>query len=206
MYKIYGWKLTGSLATEAALEEAGADYEIIPVNIREGEQHQEGYGCINPRRQVPALALPDGSIMTEGAAILLHIADAHPQSRLAPPPGSSERAQHDRWLFFFAVNVYEGELRKLNPQNYVTSADCVDAVKAAADSYVERHYRIFEDALGEGPYTFADTFTVLDIYVWMLAQWMPLEWLAEECPKVNGLLETAKLRPKIAPIQKWHFG
>ena len=206
MYKIYGWKLSGSLATEAALKEAGADYEIIPVNIKEGEQHQEEYGRINPRRQVPALALPDGSVMTEGAATLLHIADAHPQSRLAPPPGSSERAQHDRWLFFFAVNVYEGELRKLNPQNYVTSADCAEAVKTVADSYVEMHYRIFEEALGEGPYTFADTFTALDIYVWMLAQWMPPEWLAEVCPKINRLVESAKVRPSIAPVQEWHFG
>ncbi len=205
MYKIYGWKLSGSLATEAALKEAGADYEIIPVNIRAGEQHEAEYGRINPRRQVPALALPDGSVMTEGAAILLHIADAHPQSRLAPPPGSSERAQHDRWLFFFAVNVYEGELRKLNPQNYVTSADCAEAVKTVADSYVEMHYRIFEEALGEGPYTFADTFTVLDIYIWMLAQWMPPEWLAEVCPKINRLVESAKARPNIAPVQKWHF-
>jgi glutathione S-transferase len=206
MYKIYGWKLSGSLATEAALKEAGADYEIIPVNIKEGEQHEAEYGRINPRRQVPALALPDGSVMTEGAAILLHIADAHPQSRLAPPPGSSERAQHDRWLFFFAVNVYEGELRKLNPQNYVTSADCAEAVKTVADSYVEMHYRIFEEALGEGPYTFADTFTALDIYVWMLAQWMPPEWLAEVCPKINRLVESAKARPNIAPVQEWHFG
>ena len=206
MYKIYGWKLSGSLATEAALKEAGADYEIIPVNIKEGEQHQEEYGRINPRRQVPALALPDGSVMTEGAAILLHIADAHPQSRLAPPPGSSERAQHDRWLFFFAVNVYEGELRKLNPQNYVTSADCAEAVKTVADSYVEMHYRIFEEALGDGPYTFADTFTALDIYVWMLAQWMPPEWLVEVCPKINRLVESAKVRPSIAPVQEWHFG
>ncbi len=206
MYKIYGWKLSGSLATEAALKEAGANYEIIPVNIRAGEQHEAEYGRINPRRQVPALALPDGSVMTEGAAILLHIADAHPQSRLAPPPGSSERAQHDRWLFFFAVNVYEGELRKLNPQNYVTSADCAEAVKTVADSYVEMHYRIFEEALGEGPYTFADTFTALDIYVWMLAQWMPPEWLAEVCPKINRLVESAKARPNIAPVQKWHFG
>ncbi len=206
MYKLYGWKLSGSLATEAALNEAGADYEIIPVNIRAGEQHEAEYGRINPRRQVPALALPDGSVMTEGAAILLHIADAHPQSRLAPPPGRSERAQHDRWLFFFAVNVYEGELRKLNPQNYVTSADCAEAVKTVADSYVEMHYRIFEEALGDGPYTFGDTFTVLDIYVWMLAQWMPPDWLAEVCPKINRLVESAKARPNIAPVQKWHFG
>ncbi len=206
MYKLYGWKLSGSLATEAALNEAGADYEIIPLNIKAGEQHQAEYGRINPRRQVPALVLQDASVMTEGAAILLHIADAHPQSRLAPTPGSSERAQHDRWLFFFAVNVYEGELRKLNPQNYVGSADCEEAVRAVADSYVEKHYRIFEKALGDGPYTFADTFTVLDIYTWMLAQWMPPEWLAEVCPKINRLVECTKVRPRIAPVQAWHFG
>ena len=156
MYKLYGWKLSGSLATEAALNEARADYEIIPLNIKAGEQHEAEYGRINPRRQVPALVLQDASVMTEGAAILLHIADAHPQSRLAPTPGSSERAQHDRWLFFFAVNVYEGELRKLNPQNYVGSADCEEAVRAVADSYVEKHYRICEKTLGDGPYTFAD--------------------------------------------------
>ncbi len=152
------------------------------------------------------MVLQDASVMTEGAAILLHIADAHPQSRLAPTPGSSERAQHDRWLFFFAVNVYEGELRKLNPQNYVGSADCEEAVRAVADSYVEKHYRIFEKTLGDGPYTFADTFTVLDIYIWMLAQWMPPDWLAEVCPKINRLVESTKVRPSIAPVQKWHFG
>ena len=206
MYKLYGWKLTGSLASEAALNVAGADYEIIPVNIKEGEQHRPEYGLINPRRQLPALALPDGSVITEGAAILLHIADAHPQANLAPPPGSNERAQHDRWLFFFAVNVYEGELRKLQPQRYVSSEDCAEAAKTAADSYVERHYRIFEASMGDGPYTFGESFTVLDIYIWMLAQWMPVEWLERECPKINRLVESVKIRPSIAPVQKWHFG
>jgi GST-like protein len=206
MYKLYGWKLTGSLASEAALKEVDAEYEIIPINIRAGEQHSEEYGLINPTRQVPSLELPDGSVMTEGAAILLHIADSHPGSKLAPTPGSSERAQHDRWLFFFAVNVYEGELRKINPQDYVDSEDCAEAAKIAADRYVEKQYRIFEGSLGEGPYTFGDSFTVLDVYVWMLAQWMPTEWLEAECPKINRLVETAKLRPKIVPVQKWHFG
>ena len=206
MYKLYGWKLTGSLATEAALAEAGAEYEVIPINIREGEQHSKEYGEVNPRRQVPSLKLPDGSIMTEGAAILQYIADAHPQAQLAPPPGSSERAQHDRWLFFFAINVYEGELRKIVPQDYVDSESCANAVKTAADSYVEKHYRLFEENLGSGPFTFGGDLTVLDIYIWMLAQWMPTEWLSNECPKISRLVETAKVRSKIAPIQKWHFG
>ena len=206
MYKLYVWKLTGSLAAEAALREVGAEYEIVPINIRADEQHTEEYRQINPTGQVPSLELPDGSVMTEGAAILQHIADSHPESRRAPLPGSSERAQHDRWLFFFAVNVYEGALRKLNPQDYVNSENCTEAVKVVADNYVEKHHRIFEDALGEGPYMFGETFTILDIYVRMLAQWMPLEWLAQECPKINQLMESTKVRPKIAPVQKWHFG
>jgi len=104
------------------------------------------------------------------------------------------------------VNVYEGELRKLNPQDYVNSENCTEAVKVVADNYVEKHYRIFEDALGEGPYMFGETFTVLDIYVWMLAQWMPPEWLAQECPKIDRLMEHTKVRPKIAPVQERHFG
>jgi len=206
MYKLYGWKTTGSLASEAALEEADEKYKIIPINIREGEQHTDEYGLINPTRQVPSLELPDGSVVTEGAAILLHIADSHSGSKLAPLPGTSERAQHDRWLLFFAVNVYEGELRKIIPQNYVDSESCAEAVKTAAYQYVEKQYRIFEEFLGDGPYCFGDSFTVLDIYVWMLAQWMPAEWLERECPKINRLVETAKLRPKIAPVQKRHFG
>jgi glutathione S-transferase len=110
-YRLYGWKLTGSLAVEAALTEAGVEFEMIPINRRADEQLSEEYRRINPRQQLPALVLPDGSVMTEGSAILLHIADAFPHSRLAPSPGSSARAQHDRWLIYFAVNVYEGELR-----------------------------------------------------------------------------------------------
>jgi len=53
VYKLYGWKLTGSLATEAALNEIGAEYEIVPINIREGEQHTQEYRLVNPTGQVP---------------------------------------------------------------------------------------------------------------------------------------------------------
>lgn len=205
MYKLYGWKQTGSLGIEAALREAGAEYEVVPVDIGAGEQHSEDYGRINPRRQLPALVLPDGSVMTEGAAMLLHIADAHPLARLAPPAGSIDRAQHDRWLIFMAVNVYEGELRKLRPDRYVAEG-CAAALAEAARTYVERHYKLLEDAIGRGPYVLGDDFAVLDIYIWMLSQWMDADWLARECPKVTHLAETVAARPQVAPVHAAHFG
>ena len=205
MYKLYGWKMTGSMATEAAFAEAGVEFELVPVNQPDGEQLGEAYRQINPRQQLPALMLPDGTVMTEGSAILLHIADAFPEAGLAPNPGSSERAQHDRWLIYCAVNVYEGELRKLNPEKYVTGLECVESVKQSAFAYVDRHYRIFEAALGEGPYFFGDRFCMLDIYIWMLAQWLDQDWLTRECPKIKRLADTASKRPKIAPIHQAHF-
>lgn len=206
MYKLYGWKLTGSLATEAALTEAGVDFEIVPINIRAGEQHSEEFGRINPRRQLPALMLPDGSIMTEGAAMLLHIADAFSETKLAPEPGSMARAQHDRWLFFMAVNVYEGELRKIVPEKYTEDLACATSVKNAANAYVDRHYKLLDDAIGGVPYFLGEDITVLDIYIWMLAQWMDRKWLARVCPKVKRLADAVAVRQKIAPVHAFHFG
>lgn len=206
MYKLYGWKLTGSLAAEAALTEAGLDFKIIPTNIWADEQHTEEFGRINSRRQIPSLVLPDGTSIAEGAAILLHIADASTECRIAPEPGSSARAQHDRWLLFMAVNVYEGELRKIRPERYTDDPECAPSVKTAAYAYVGRHYKLLNDAIGDGPYFLGDDFTVLDIYIWMLAQWVEGEWLSRECPKVLLLAEAVAARPKIAPIHTYHFG
>jgi len=204
-YRLYGWRKTGSMAAEAALAEAGVEYDFVPVSRKTDENLTEEFRKINPRQQLPALMLPDGSIMTEGAAMLLHIGDAFPEAQLIPKPGSSARAQHDRWLAFFAVNVYEGELRQLRPSRYTTEPGGADGVKSAADAYVERHFHIYNDILGDGPYLFGDHFTMIDIYVWMLAQWMEQPWLAQHCPKVKRLADTAMTRPLIAPIQKAHF-
>lgn len=204
-YRLYGGRKTGSMAVEAAFAEAGVDYGFVPVSLKARENLTEDFRKINPRQQLPALMLPDGSIMTEGAAMLLHIGDAFPTAGLLPKPGSSGRAQHDRWLLFFAVNVYEGELRQLHPEKYTADPSGAAAVKAAADAYLERHFQIFNEALGTGPYLFGEQFTMIDIYVWMLAQWMDQSWLARYCPKVKRLADTVMARPLIAPVQRAHF-
>jgi glutathione S-transferase len=205
-YVLYGWKLTGSLAIEAAFAEAGIDFELVPVSRKTDENLTAEFRRINPRQQLPAVRLPDGSHIAEGPAILLHIADACPDMNLAPKPGSFARVHHDRWLSYFQANIYEGELRKLFPARYTSDAACAASVQEAAISYVERHYALFEEQLGTGPYVFGGHFTVLDIYVWMLAQWMPQDWLAAQCPKVKRLSDTVATRPKVAPVHTYHFG
>jgi glutathione S-transferase len=205
-YILYGGRRLGSLAIEAALHEAGIAFELVTVDTKAGEQRSEWFSSINPRQQLPALKLPDGHVLTEGPAILTFIADSNPGRQLIPLPGTPERGEHDRWLAYFQANIYEGELRKLFPKRYCDTEAAIDSVQRSAVAYVERQYLVFEGQIGGGPYFFGERFTVLDIYVWMLAQWMPHDWLARECPKVKGISDAVAARPMIAPVHSHHFG
>ena len=80
-YLVYGERGTGSVAVEAVLTLLGADYRVENVP-------EERLGAIpNPLAQVPALVLPSGELLTESAAILTWLAEAHPAARLAPAVG-----------------------------------------------------------------------------------------------------------------------
>lgn len=205
-YRLYGWRQTGSMAIEAALEEAGVPYDFVPVSRATDENLSEAFARINPRQQVPALALPDGTLIAEGPAMLSHIGDAHPAAGLIPAPGRAARAQHDRWMAYFHCNVYEAMLRQLKPGAYTTDPAGAAGVKAAADDYINRHFRIFEATLGDGPYLMGAGFQMFDIYLWMLNWWMDDAWLAAECPRIHRLGRTANSRPVLAAVAARHFG
>src|ERR1700683_1604879 len=84
-YKLYGRPGSGSLAVQVALEEIGAAYERIWVGREPAAV--EAFRAVNPAGRVPALVLPDGTVMFESAAMLMHLA-SQPQSRLAPRVGA----------------------------------------------------------------------------------------------------------------------
>lgn len=207
MYKLYGAQQSGSVATEAVLAEVGEDLEKIEIDTSKGDQFSETYTRINPRQQVPALELSDGEIITEGIAILMHIADTHPEAGLAPPCGTVERAQLNRWLSFFATNVYEGESRRIRASRYSTDPNGGQYVAEAARDYIARQYEVFEGFLSDGPYYKGDQFTILDIYLWLLVQWWgDFEWLRKTCPRIYRLSQAVRKREKIEPIHLAHFG
>jgi glutathione S-transferase len=205
-YRLYGWRQTGSMAVEAALDEAAVAHTFIPVSRKTDENLTPDYTAINPRQQLPALVAPDGTVITEGPAILVHIADAHPQAHLIPAPGSTARARHDRWLAYLHANVYEAMLREAYPDRYTDDPDGAAGVKAAATAYVERHFEILEGQLGPGPFAFGDRMQMLDIYLWMLCWWADADWLAVACPGIFRLREAAQARPALAAVWARHFG
>lgn len=204
-YCLHGRNGTGSAAPEAAFAEAGVSIELVDVPRDPSAAEAAGLLKVNPRGQVPALVLPDGTAIAEGTAILLHIADAFPDAHLAPGPGSFARAHHDRWLSFLQANIYEGELRHYYAGRYTDDPDGAEAVRRAAVAYVRRHYQLLEAAITPGPYVFGADLTVLDLYIWNLVEWTDRAWLAAHCPKVNALADKVASRPAVAPLHARHF-
>ena len=115
MYTLYWTADSGAFAVQAVLEELGQPYRREVLVTAAGDQLRPDYLALNPMAQVPTLRLPDGTLMTESAAMLVHLCDVHTEPSLLPPPGTSERAGAYRWLFWLATGLYESDLRFYSP-------------------------------------------------------------------------------------------
>ena len=85
------------------LEEVGQPYKTEILDYA-STLKAPAYLAVNPMGKVPALRHGD-AVVTENAAICAYLADAFPQSKLAPPSGDRLRAPYYRWMFFAAGPV-----------------------------------------------------------------------------------------------------
>ncbi len=201
MYKLYWVAGSGAFVPQALLEEIGAEFEKIEVDFANDAHKRPKFLAVNPMGEVPALVLPDGTLMTESAAIVLQLVDRHPDAKLAPPAASPERARFLRWLLFMATSLYGAYLRAYYPDRYTTDDAGAEAVGEAARDAIDRYLVILNDALEPGPYLLGETFSAVDIYLAMLASWhQDRVELVKRCPRVVKLIELVKDRPAIARI------
>ncbi len=192
MYKLYWRYDSGSYAPNAVLELAGARFERVHVDSRKGETRTDAYLALNPLAQIPTLVLPDGTVMTESAAMLLHLTEAFPAAGLAPAPGAAGRAGFQRWLLFLAANVYPAVLRDAYPERYTVDPAGAAGVRAQAQADKARLWAIYAAAQGGRKWMSGTRMSALDIYAAMLAGW----WAeATTLPAIGGLVERVRADP-----------
>jgi glutathione S-transferase len=169
------------------LEETGAPYDLALMtgDERRGETHATRH----PLGRVPVIEDDEGFVF-ESLAILLHIADQHPDAGLIPPPGSHERALVYQWSVF-AMTELEPEVIEVfvarRAEDAERTADAALRFKDAA--------AVVEDALDDGEYLVGGRFTVADLVCAAVLLFGRRADLLVGFPRIDAYLERIEARP-----------
>ncbi len=172
---LYGARGSGSVPVEAALTLIGRPYALIDSYTWSKTDPASGDKVLaaNPMRQVPALVLASGEVITESAAILIWLAEQHPEARLAPLPGDPRRAQFLRWMSFVSSAIYSLYWVKDDPFRLVPDPAGHAALDEAILARIADCWRVMGEQVSPGRYILGDDLTVLDLYVAAVSRFRP---------------------------------
>lgn len=155
-------------------------------------EHGADYLEINPKGQVPALQLEDGSLLTEGVAIVQFIADKVPDRQLLAPSGSMTRYHTLEWLNYIATELHKGFTPLFRP-------DTPDEFKPIARAALEKKFQYIEDELTEKQWLLGLRFTVADAYLFTVLRWAYAVKLdMNRFTHIADYMERMKVRPAVA--------
>lgn len=183
MYTLYYSPGTASMSVHLALIEIGAPFCLERVDFERKDQHSNAYLRLNPLGQVPTLVI-EGQPYVESAALLMMLADRHPEARLAPSPGTAERNAWYQWLVFQS-NALGANFRNWFYPGDLGTAEHPPDVRAALQARIEAAWTRLDNhlALG-GPYLLGNQLSAADLQLIMHMRWsrnMPrsaLDWSA----------------------------
>ncbi|GGJ24907.1 glutathione S-transferase family protein [Neoroseomonas lacus] len=210
-YVLYGDKGSGSAPVEMALAEIGVPVELRAVPLTTDAQLAADYRRLNPMGRIPTLLLPDGTVLTESLAILLTLADRHPEAALLPAPGTAERARVLRWMVLAGAEGYPHVTRADYPERFSAEPSHAEEIRSRAREMYRDLWRLIEAEAGlagdaAAPYLLGAHFTIADIYLAVLSRWLGgRDWLPVACPKLAALGRAVAARPRIAPVWARHF-
>lgn len=166
LYQITG---SSSFAARAALEEAGAEYDVIDVHPRRREE-APGFAATNPLLRVPALR--DGeSAVYETGAVLLHIGDRFPDADLLPAVGDPLRPVAYRWVTWIANTLHPAWWPLMIPQFLTSDEAGAPGIRDRGLVSMARHGEYLEGELEGRTWCLGERFSVADIYLYMMVGW-----------------------------------
>jgi len=186
-----------SLSPHIALRVAGLPFTLEKVDL--GTKITEtgaDYKAINPKGYVPALQLDDGTLLTEGAAIVLWVASQAPEGKLVPALGSPGYFKVLEWLTFIGTELHKG----LSPLfNQAVTGES----KAALSDRVKLRLTTADALVGNGPFVTGSTYTVADGYLFTVLGWLPKLGLdLAQWPNLARFRETVGKLPDVIEAQK----
>jgi len=206
-YTLYGSKGSGSAIVEMALAFCGQPFRSVDAASWEPASARDELARVNPLGQIPTLVLPDGAVMTESAAILVHLGLAHPQSGLLPAE-AAQRAQVLRGLVYVAANCYAAIGIIDFPERWCADPD--DAtnarIKAGTRARLHRLWDLFADQFPASPFLTGEHPGALDLMAVVVSKWSGArQHLAASRPALTAALARIEADPRVAPVLARHW-
>ena len=201
-YTLYGSPGSGSAAVEMALRAAGLEYQVVRASAWEPASAMAELLQVNPLGQIPTLRLPDGTVLTESAAILIHLGLEHPNHGLLPA-APSERATALRGLVFIAANCYAAVSVSDYPERWTTaiSKPAQARVRAAARAQLHRHWEVFADTFGSEPLISQPMPGALAFLAVVVSRWSgSRQHLQAKRPSFHITLNQLQAHPRVASV------
>ena len=214
-YILYSAAGSGGVAVEAALTLIGAPFDLVEAPTFDFDDRAAGDRVLaaNPLRQVPALVTPangtlPGETLTESAAILVWLAEQHPDAGLAPAAGDPARGAFLRWMSFVSSAIYAHFWLKDDPFRLVSDARLHAEVDARIQDRISECWAVMEAGTRPGRYILGDRLTVLDLYVTVVSRFRPRrQRFHAAAPRLGEVVRRVDADPRLATFwpQRYPF-
>lgn len=181
-----------SLSPHIILRETGTPFTLVKADIK-AKTAEDGsdFRKVNPNGYVPALQLDDGTILTEGPAILQYIADKAGATKLAPANGTLARYQMQSMLNFISTELHKGFSPLFN-------AKMPEAGKAVVKERLLERFATIEKQLASKPYLMGNEFTLPDAYLFTVMRWTKgLHIDLDAYPNIKAYMARIAQRPAV---------
>jgi glutathione S-transferase len=170
MIELYYYPSYISLVPHILLHEIGLEHRLIFVDRYANAHKRADYLGLNPNGLIPVYR--DGDlVLWEAAAISLHLADTHPQARLAPAIGSAERAHFYKWLMWLATALHPALSNYLHPGKWTGDEASQARLRAGAEERVGALFDIVDREIGTRPWLLGESYSAVDAYAFVLCRW-----------------------------------
>jgi GST-like protein len=198
-----GW---GSALIEPQLVHYGFPYAFETVgDLFASSTARSALAPLNPLAQVPVLQIGAKQVMTESAAITLHLADLVGRDDLVPAPDARERGPFLRWLIYLVANIYPSFAYIDDPSRFIAMEEARQPFRDAVDERQRALWRHVEHAAGK-PWFLGDRFSALDVFVCVMSRWRPgRAWFEAEAPKLLAIAYKVDGLPDLQDVWSRNF-
>ena len=200
MLKLYHSPQSRSVRPRWLLEEIGAPYELIRVDLSKQEHKTPAYLRIHPHGAVPALI--DGDLaLIESAAICAYLADKFPAAHLAPSVGTAERGRYYQWMFYAMATLEPPVIQLFMHTIRLPEAERSGAIADQARATFAQVADVLAAALTGKPFLLGEQFSAADVLIGSTLVWSQFLGLLSNYPVLGEYVQRLSSRPAFERAQ-----